>query len=132
MNKAALQVKILLAVVAVASTAGPAAAQRWRPASPAPCPCPYPTAPGVYPQYQTPGYVLPGQPRYTLPDGSERVLEIKRAGGFFGEMSLIDNKPRTVNLKELIEHYIEHRKEVVVRRTQYDLRKAEERAHILD
>ncbi|HZM15442.1 MAG TPA: DNA gyrase subunit A [Candidatus Krumholzibacteria bacterium] len=47
-------------------------------------------------------------------------------------VALIDNKPRTVNLKEMIQHYIEHRKEVVVRRTRFDLRKAEERAHILE
>ncbi len=47
-------------------------------------------------------------------------------------VALIDNKPRTVTLRELVHHYIEHRKEVVVRRTRFDLRKAEERAHILE
>jgi len=40
--------------------------------------------------------------------------------------------PRSLSLKELIDAFIEHRHEVVVRRTQYDLRKAEERAHILE
>ncbi len=40
--------------------------------------------------------------------------------------------PRMLTLKQLIEAFIEHRHEVVVRRTQYDLRKAEERAHILE
>ena len=47
-------------------------------------------------------------------------------------VTLIGNRPRTVTLQDLIFHYIEHRKEVVVRRTRFDLRKAEERAHILE
>lgn len=44
---------------------------------------------------------------------------------------LVKGRPRLLNLKELIGYYVEHRHEVVVRRTQYELRKAEERAHIL-
>ncbi len=46
-------------------------------------------------------------------------------------LALVDGKPQQFNLKDMLFHYIEHRKEVVIRRTQYDLRKAQERAHIL-
>ena len=41
-------------------------------------------------------------------------------------------RPQLLNLRDLIHHFIEHRHDVVYRRTQYDLRKAEERVHILD
>ncbi|MDE2481038.1 MAG: DNA gyrase subunit A [bacterium] len=41
-------------------------------------------------------------------------------------------EPRVLNLRQLLEHFIEHRKDVVTRRTRYDLRKAEERAHLLE
>ncbi len=52
---------------------------------------------------------------------------------FSVNMLAIDHgRPKTLNLKELINCYIEHRREVVVRRTRYELRKAEERAEILD
>jgi DNA gyrase subunit A len=47
-------------------------------------------------------------------------------------VTLIANRPRTVTLKELIDHFIAHRKDVVVRRTRFDLDKAEKRAHILE
>jgi len=47
-------------------------------------------------------------------------------------LALVHGRPKVLTLKETIEHYIEHRKEVVIRRSQYDLRKAEERAHILE
>jgi DNA gyrase subunit A len=47
-------------------------------------------------------------------------------------LALVNNRPRTVTLLELLDHYIEHRKDVVVRRTRYDLDKAEKRAHILE
>jgi DNA gyrase subunit A len=47
-------------------------------------------------------------------------------------LALVDGKPLCLNLKELIHHFVEHRVEVVTRRTRYDLRKAEERAHILE
>ena len=46
-------------------------------------------------------------------------------------VALVDGRPRTLNLKDIIKHYVNHRHEVVIRRTQYELRKAEERAHIL-
>jgi DNA gyrase subunit A len=47
-------------------------------------------------------------------------------------LALVDGKPVTMNLKEMLEVYINHQKEVITRRTQFDLRKAEERAHILE
>ena len=47
-------------------------------------------------------------------------------------LSLVDGVPRTLNLKEMLHYYIEHQKDVITRRTQYELRKAEERAHILE
>ncbi len=47
-------------------------------------------------------------------------------------VALVGGRPRTLNLKDMIHHYVDHRHEVVVRRTQYELRKAQERAHILE
>lgn len=47
-------------------------------------------------------------------------------------IALVKGRPQMLNLKDLIHYFVEHRHEVVVRRTQYDLRKAEERAHILE
>jgi DNA gyrase subunit A len=47
-------------------------------------------------------------------------------------LALVGNQPRIMPLKELMAHFLEHRKEVVVRRTRFDLRKARERAHILE
>ncbi len=47
-------------------------------------------------------------------------------------LALVDGRPKVLTLKETIHHYINHRKEVVIRRSRYDLRKAEERAHILE
>lgn len=46
-------------------------------------------------------------------------------------LSLVNNEPRVMSLLEMLEHYLRHQEEVVTRRTQYDLNKAEERAHIL-
>ncbi len=46
-------------------------------------------------------------------------------------LALVKGLPKTLSLKEMLQHFIEHRKEVVTRRTRYDLAKAEERAHIL-
>jgi len=52
----------------------------------------------------------------------------------FGVISLaiVNNRPELLNLKEILEYFILHRKEIVTRRTQYDLKKAEARAHILE
>ena len=47
-------------------------------------------------------------------------------------LALVDNEPRVLNLKEVLNHYLDHQKEVVIRRTRFELRKAEERAHILE
>ncbi len=82
-------------------------------------------------------------------DGMRVVLEIKRDAvpmvvqnqlykytpcqQTFGVnvVALVDGRPRTLNLKEVIKYYVQHRHEVVTRRTEFELRKAEERAHIL-
>ncbi|HET7484740.1 MAG TPA: DNA gyrase subunit A [Solirubrobacterales bacterium] len=47
-------------------------------------------------------------------------------------VALVDGVPRALGLKEVIEHYVNHQREVVIRRTQYELRQAEARAHILE
>lgn len=47
-------------------------------------------------------------------------------------VALVKGRPYTLNLKDLIIHFVEHRHEVVIRRTQYELREAEKRAHILE
>ena len=47
-------------------------------------------------------------------------------------IALVNGRPQLLNLKELIKHFVEHRHDVVVRRTQFELKKAEERAHILE
>ena len=47
-------------------------------------------------------------------------------------IALVKGRPQMLNLKDMIHYFVEHRHEVVVRRTQYELRKAEERAHILE
>ncbi|MFA5613038.1 MAG: DNA gyrase subunit A [Methanoculleus sp.] len=46
-------------------------------------------------------------------------------------LAIVDRQPRTLNLKEMIQEFLKHRVEVVRRRTEFDLRKAEERMHIL-
>jgi DNA gyrase subunit A len=47
-------------------------------------------------------------------------------------IALVKGRPQLLNLKEMIHYFVEHRHEVVVRRTKYELRKAEERAHVLE
>lgn len=47
-------------------------------------------------------------------------------------LALVDNKPKVLNLKQILECYVAHQKDVVTRRTRYDLAKAKERAHILE
>ncbi len=47
-------------------------------------------------------------------------------------LAIVNNKPEVMNLPTIIGHFIEHRKEIVVRRTRFELRKAEDRAHILE
>lgn len=83
-------------------------------------------------------------------DGIRIVIEIKRDGNAqvvlnqlykhtqlqssFGVimLALVNNRPRVMNIKEVLEHHIEHRKIVVTRRTKFELQKAEARAHILE
>ena len=47
-------------------------------------------------------------------------------------LALVNNEPKVMNLKDMLHYYIQHQEEVVTRRTQYELNKAEERAHILE
>ena len=47
-------------------------------------------------------------------------------------LALVNNEPKILNLKDLLTHYLNHQKDVVTRRTRYELKKAEERAHILE
>ena len=47
-------------------------------------------------------------------------------------VALVNGVPRTLGLKELIHHYVDHQRDVIVRRTQYELRQAEARAHVLE
>ena len=83
-------------------------------------------------------------------DGMRIVIELKRDGQprvvlnqlykhtqlqstFGGNMlALVKNRPKVLTLKEMLELYIEHRQEVIRRRTQFDLEEAEKRAHILE
>ena len=46
-------------------------------------------------------------------------------------LAIVENQPKVLPLSDLLRHFIDHRKEVVIRRTRYDLKKAEERAHLL-
>ena len=83
-------------------------------------------------------------------DGMRIVIELRRGEvpdvvannlfaqtqmeGVFGinVVALVDGQPKILNLKELLENFIRHRREVVTRRTVYELRKARERGHILE
>ena len=47
-------------------------------------------------------------------------------------VALVNGKPELLNLKDLIHHFVEHRHDVVVKRTNFELKKAEQRAHILE
>ena len=47
-------------------------------------------------------------------------------------LALVNKEPKTLNLKQILEHYINHQKDIVTRRTQFDLDKAQKRAHILE
>jgi DNA gyrase subunit A len=47
-------------------------------------------------------------------------------------LALVNNEPKILTLKDLLQHYIDHRRQVVTRRTQFELRRAEARAHILE
>src|SRR5947199_6451267 len=47
-------------------------------------------------------------------------------------VALVDNVPRTLSLREVIGYYVDHQREIIIRRTKYELRRAEERAHVLE
>src|SRR5579872_2272625 len=47
-------------------------------------------------------------------------------------VALVNNVPRTLSLREVVGHYVDHQREIVVRRTKHELRKSEERAHVLE
>src|SRR3981081_4835533 len=47
-------------------------------------------------------------------------------------LALVDRRPVVLNLKALLQHHIDHRREVLTRRTRYDLERARERAHLLE
>ncbi|MBT8207052.1 MAG: DNA gyrase subunit A, partial [Acidimicrobiia bacterium] len=47
-------------------------------------------------------------------------------------LAIVDNQPKVLTLRKMLDHFLNHRKTVIVRRTRFDLRKAEERAHILE
>ncbi|MCI8567531.1 MAG: DNA gyrase subunit A [Lachnospiraceae bacterium] len=63
-----------------------------------------------------------------------RLLKHTQLQDSFGVimLALVNNEPKVLNLKEMLHYYLEHQKEVVTRRTKYDLNKAEERAHIVE
>jgi len=63
-------------------------------------------------------------------DGIRVVVELRR--GEINTVALVDGQPRLLNLKELIEFFIRHRREVVTRRTVFELRKARNKAHVLE
>ena len=63
-----------------------------------------------------------------------RLLKHTQLQDTFGVimLALVNNEPRILNLQQILEYYLKHQEDVVTRRTQYDLNKAEERAHILE
>ena len=50
----------------------------------------------------------------------------------FNMMAVVNNRPQLMNIKDILSHFLEHRSEVIIRRTQFDLAKSEARAHILE
>ena len=65
----------------------------------------------------------------------DNLLPAHATGGFsfsVNSLAIDHGRPKTLNLKEIIQCYIEHRREVILRRTRFELRKAEERAELLE
>ena len=64
----------------------------------------------------------------------KQLIKHSRYGTSFGInlLAILDNKPITLTLKKALEIYLSHRKEIIVRRTEYDLKKAQEKAHLLE
>jgi len=63
-----------------------------------------------------------------------QLYKMTRMESTFGVifLAIVKNRPELLTLKEILEHFIVHRKEIVIRRTRFELKKAEERAHILE
>ena len=72
-----------------------------------------------------------GDPARSCSTSSTSTPRCRRTFGV-NMVALVDGVPRTLSLKELVHHYVDHQREVVTRRTQYELRRAEARAHILE
>src|SRR3954447_24710799 len=72
-----------------------------------------------------------GPPAHGLPNNLYKKTSMQSTFGA-NMVALVDGVPRTLSLLELIEHYVDHQREVVTRRTQFELRRAEARAHILE
>ncbi len=60
-----------------------------------------------------------------------KLTPLQRSFGII-MLSIVNNKPEVLNIKQILEHFILHRKTIIYRRTEYDLNKAQERAHILE
>ncbi len=63
-----------------------------------------------------------------------QLYSYTQMGSTFGiiMLAIVDRQPRVLNLKELLSHFVEHRKEIIIRRTRFELNKAEARAHVLE
>jgi DNA gyrase subunit A len=72
-----------------------------------------------------------GQPTQVVMNLLYKHTQMKETFGVI-MLALVDGQPRVLNLKQVIEEFIRHRKEMIVNRTKYDLAQAEERAHILE
>ncbi len=72
-----------------------------------------------------------GQPAKVVLNNLYKKTQMQTSFGI-NMVALVDGVPRTLSLLEMVHHYVEHQREVVTRRTQYELRRAEARAHILE
>jgi DNA gyrase subunit A len=72
-----------------------------------------------------------GQPAKVVLNNLYKKTQMQATFGI-NMVALVDGVPRTLSLLELVRHYVQHQREVVTRRTQYELRRAEARAHILE
>jgi DNA gyrase subunit A len=72
-----------------------------------------------------------GQPAKVVLNNLYKKTQMQTSFGL-NMVALVDGVPRTLSLRELVHHYVHHQREVVTRRTQYELRRAEARAHILE
>jgi len=83
-----------------------------------------------------PGYTPDGRSLYIQdnPPVINQLYKHTRMESSFGLifLSIVNNRPELLTLKEMLQHFVLHRKEIILRRTRYDLKKAEARAHILE